>query len=72
MIIKTDACTNNSEKSLIIKVGEHNPCRYSISIIGAFDNMENKHSLYRGKHCMEKFCSSLREHVTNVINLEKK
>ena len=36
------------------------------------DNIENKHSLYCWKNCMEKFCSSLREHATNVMNYEKK
>ena len=72
MIIKTNACTNNSEKSSTIKIGEYNPCRYSISTIWAFDNMVDKHSIYRGEHCMKKFFSSLREHVTNVINFEKK
>ena len=42
-----------------------------MSTIWAFDNIENKHTLYRGKDCMKKFCSSLREHATNVINFEK-
>ena len=43
-----------------------------MSTIWYFDSIENKHSLYRAEDCMEKFCSSLREHVTNVINFEKK
>ena len=42
-----------------------------MSTIWAFDNIENKHTLYRGKDCMKKFCSSLREHAINVINFEK-
>ena len=29
----------------------------------AFDYIENKHTLYRGKYCVEKFCTSLREHA---------
>ena len=33
-----------------------------MSTIRAFDCIENKHTLYRGK----KFCESLREHVKNV------
>ena len=40
--------------------------------IWAFDTVENKHSLYQGGHCFKKFCSSLREHATNVINFERK
>ena len=33
-----------------------------------FDQIENKHVL----DCMKKFCTSLREHATNVINFENK
>ena len=39
--------------------------------IWAFDNIENKHTLYCGEHCMKKFCESLREHAKNIINFEK-
>ena len=44
----------------------------SMSTIWAFDNIENKHTLYRGEDCMKTFCTSLREHATNVIDFEKK
>ena len=40
--------------------------------IWAFDSVENKHSLHRGEDCMKKFSRSLKEHVTNVTNFEKK
>ena len=40
--------------------------------MSAFDTIENKHSLYRGKDCMKKFCISLREHTGDVINFKKK
>ena len=43
-----------------------------MSTIWSFDKVGNKHSLYRGKDCMRKFCNSLREHATYVINFEKK
>ena len=43
-----------------------------MSIIWAFDSVENKHRLYRGENCMKKFCSSLRENATNVIIFRKK
>ena len=33
--------------------------------------MENKHDVYRGKECTEKFYESLREHANKVINFEK-
>ena len=34
-----------------------------IQKIWAFGHTENKHTLYRGKDCMKKFCESLREHA---------
>ena len=40
--------------------------------IWGFDHIENKHTLYRGKDCMKKFCDSLREHASNIIDFEKK
>ena len=45
---------------------------YSVSTIWAFDSIENKHTLYCGEECMKKFCTSLREHSTNITNFEKK
>ena len=68
LIKKIVGCANNPEKPLTTKLGEHIPCRYSISAIWDFDNIENKHTLSRGEDCMKKFCTSLREHATNVIN----
>ena len=43
-----------------------------MSTIWAFDNIENKHTLYCGEDCMIKFGKSLREHDKNIINFEKK
>ena len=37
-----------------------------------FDSIENKHTLYRGKNCLKKFCTSLREHAKNITDFEKK
>ena len=42
-----------------------------MSIFWAFDHIENKHTLYRGKDCMRKFCESLREHAKNITDFEK-
>ena len=68
LIKKIDGCVNNPESSSTTKIGEHIPCRYST--IWAFDNIEKKHSFYRGEDYTKMFCTSLREHATNVINLE--
>ena len=43
-----------------------------MSAIWVFDHIENKHSLYRRKDYMKKFCESLREHAKNIIDFEKK
>ena len=40
--------------------------------IWAFDHIGNKHTLYCGEDCMKKFCTSLKEHATNIINYERK
>ena len=72
LLKKTDGCANNLEKSSTTKSGKHILCRFLMPTITAFDNIENKHSLYRGEDCMEEFYSSLREHPTHVINCEKK
>ena len=36
------------------------------------DNIENKHTLYRGKDCRKTFITSSREHGKNLIDFEKK
>ena len=51
------------------KIGEHIPCGYSMSTIWAFDHIENKHTLYL---LYKKFCTSLIEHIKNLIDFEKK
>ena len=61
LIKKIDGCSNNPESSSSAKIGGHIPCVYSMSTISAFDHIENKYTLYRGKDCMKTFCESLRE-----------
>ena len=62
----------NPENFSISKTGEHILCAYSMSTIWAFDHIENKHTLYNGKDCMETFREFLREHAKNIIDFEKK
>ena len=69
-IEKIDGCANNPGNSSAIKKGENILCGYSMSTKCAFDNIENKHTSYRGEGCIKKFCTSLREHATNVIIFE--
>ena len=72
LIKKIDGYANNPENSSTTKLGEHIPCAYSTSTIWAFDHIGNKHTLYRGKDCMKKFCESLKEHAKSIIDFEKK
>ena len=72
LIKKIEGCANNPEISSLTKIGEHIPCRYTISTIWAFNHVEDKHTLYCGKDCMKTFCASLREHTKSIICFEKK
>ena len=72
LIKKIDACANNPENISTIKIGEHIPCGYSMSTMWAFDHIENKYTLYHRKDSIKKFCESLREHVKNILDFEKK
>ena len=70
--LEIDGCANNPEKSSTMKIGEHIHCGYSMSTIWRFGHIEKKHTLYRWKDCMKKFCDSLEEHANNIILFEKK
>ena len=72
LIRKRDGCANNPEKSSTTKIGEHIPCSYLISTIWGFDHIEDKHTLYCGKDCMKKLCTSLKEHEKSIIDFEQK
>ena len=65
-------CKSNSRKSSTTKVGECISFSYSLPTVWAFDGIENKHDVYRGKDCMKKFCKYLKKHAIEIINSEKK
>ena len=46
LIKKLDGCANNPEKPSKTNISEHIHCGYSVLITWAFDNMENRHTLY--------------------------
>ena len=60
------------ENSFTTKISEQIPSVFSVSTIPSFKTIENKHGIYRSKYCMKKFCKSLREHVVDIINFDKK
>ena len=46
LINKIDRYANNLLKSSTTKISKHVPCGYSVSTIWAFDNIENRHTLF--------------------------
>ena len=50
----------------------HEPCGYSLDLVSSFYSKQNKHSFYRGRDRIEKFCKDLKELATKIINYEEK
>ena len=49
LIKEVNGCKNNPKNSSTTKIVTHIPCRYSVSVIWAFDGIENKHhNVYKG------------------------
>ena len=65
-------CINNPNESTTTEINKHTPSGYSIFTHCSFDKSKNKLNYYRKYDCMNKFCKDLREHVTKIINYEKK
>ena len=72
LLEKMNTCHNNAEKSSATKINKHAPSGYSLFTHCSFATTKNKLDYYRGKNCMKNFCLDLREHVTKIINYEKK
>ena len=72
IIEKTDGCKSNPENSSTTKVSEHIPSVFLMSTKSSFRSIKNKHNVYRGKECMEKFWEFLREHAMKIYNFKKK
>ena len=43
-----------------------------MSTISSYRSIKNRHDVYRGKDCMNKFCKLLREQSMKIINFKKK
>ena len=71
IIEKIDRCKNNPENRSTIKIREHSPSDFSMSIISSFRSIENRHDVYRGNDCMETFFESLREYVIKIIDFKR-
>ena len=72
LLIKKNSCQNNPNESYTERKAKHEPSGYPLSLIDSFDLRENKHNVYRGKDCIKRFCSDLKELATKIMNFEEK
>ena len=48
------------------------PSGHALSLTSLFDSKESKHSVYRGRDCIKKFCNDLKELGKKITNYEEK
>ena len=72
LLLKQQSCQNNPNKSYTERKAIHEPCGYSLDLVSSFDSKENKHSFYRGKDCIKKFCKELKKICIKIVNYEQK
>ena len=72
LLLKTNTCNNNPNKSYTTAKALHKPSGYSLLTSCSFDKSENKQTYYKGRDCMKRFCADLKEHVTRITSYEMK
>ena len=72
LLIKQKSCQNDPNESYTERKAIHEPCGYALTLVSSFDSKQNKHSFYRGKDCIKKFCSDLKDLAIKIINYEEK
>ena len=72
LLEKMSTCINDPNESSTAEINKHTPSGYSIFTHCSFDESKNKLNYYRKDDCVKKFSKDLREHVTKIINYEKK
>ena len=61
LLIKQQSCQNNPNESYTERKAMHEPCGYPLSLVSSFDSKQNKCNFSRGKDCIKRFCSDLKE-----------
>ena len=56
LLLKQQSCQNNPNESYTERKAIHEPCGYALDLVCSFDSKQNKHSFYRGKDCIKRFC----------------
>ena len=69
---KKQSCQNNPNESYTERKAIQEPCGYSLDLVSSFDLKQNKHKFYRGKDCIKRCCSDLKELGTKIANYEQK
>ena len=68
LLIKQESCQNNPNESYTERKAIHEPCGFALNLVCSFDSKQNKRGFYRGKDCIKRFCSDLKELGTKIIN----
>ena len=68
---KRQSCQNNLENSYSERRAKYKPSCYSWVLICSFDATKSRHSFFRGKDCLEKFCKDVKELAVEISNYRK-
>ena len=68
LLLKQQSCQNNPNTSYTERKAIHIPFSYELNLVCSFDSKQNKHGFYRGKDCIKRFCSDLKELGTKIVN----
>ena len=63
LLLKINTCDNDPNKSYTIAKAIHKPSGYSLVTCCSFDKSENEQTYYRGKDCMKKNHTKIRNYV---------
>ena len=72
LLIKQQSCQNNPNESYTGRKAMHELWGYALSLVCSFDSKQNNRNFYRGRDCIKRFCSDLKELGTKIINYEEK
>ena len=70
LLKKHYSCSNNLEKSYTEKQTTYEACGYALNVENLYGT--NKHTYYRGKDCIQKFCKELLNKSREIVNAGKK
>ena len=70
LLLKCDSCSNSNNKSHTEIIRYHEACGYFTTILRNHSKERNI-AYHRGKDCLLKFCSDLREKEMDLFNTEK-